>query len=63
MMLPVDVSEMPPEPVSEAPVRQLSANFAEDRIEIALKNGRHLFPPMGTDLKQLGWLVAMLEKA
>ena len=67
MMLPVEVSKARPSSVS-GPSSANTPDFApdgraEERIEITLKNGRHLFAPLDIDVKQLGRFVAMLEKA
>lgn len=67
VMLPVEISDERPSPPS-GPLPVTAADLScdgrsEGRIEIALKNGRHLFAPMDIDVKQLGRLVATLEKA
>ena len=67
VMLPVEVGDERPSPPSgllPMTTADLSCTGAsEERIDIAFKNGRHLFAPMGIDVKQLGRLVATLEKA
>jgi len=55
--LPVEIgSSVSPTKCSEAPP-------PDTRLEIACKNGRHLFVPLDIDEKKLGRLVSALEKA
>jgi len=71
VMLPVEVCDTPAEPArevmptnpgSQPPVGSAGELLSEDNsIEIALKNGRHLFVPGDITLKRLTQLVAALE--
>lgn len=64
VMLPIEITEAPSSFESK-PIATKMPELATDggRIEIALKNGVHLFAPLEVDIKQLGRLVGVLEKA